>query len=177
MLQKGNMVLVLGTFFNEPTKNHYLKEISKTINLAHTSVKIILKYLIKQNLVLCINEKKGRRVFPLYKANINNKDFKIYKRLYNLLLIQESDLIKFLGDNLTPKSIVLFGSFSRGEDVEDSDIDLFIESSKTDLNLDKFEKLLGRKIELHFNENFTKYPAELKANIINGIVLYGYLEV
>ena len=57
-----------------------------------------------------------------------------------------------------------------------SKIDLFVECKKEELNLEKFEKKLGRKIELHFNEDFTLFPKELKNNIINGIVLSGFLE-
>ena len=75
-----------------------------------------------------------------------------------------------------PKCIVLFGSFQKGEDIEQSDIDLFIESPKLKIDLKKFEKKMKRKIELHFKENFSKYPKELKNNIINGTVLFGFLE-
>ena len=77
---------------------------------------------------------------------------------------------------MAPKSIVLFGSYQRGEDIENSDIDLFIESKKEKLDINIFEKKLKRKIELHFKEDFTSYPKELKNNIINGIVLSGFLE-
>ena len=71
---------------------------------------------------------------------------------------------------------MLFGSFQRGEDVEDSDIDLFVEACKMDLDLNSYEKKLNRKIQIHFRKCFGKLPEELKNNIINGIVLYGYLE-
>ena len=73
-----------------------------------------------------------------------------------------------------PKSIILFGSYSKGEDTETSDIDLFVECKSEELNLKIFEKRLERKIELHFKERFTLYPKELKNNIINGIVLHGF---
>ena len=75
-----------------------------------------------------------------------------------------------------PKVIILFGSYCRGEDIEESDIDIFIESKKQEINLDRFERALKRKIEIHFNDNFNNYPKELKNNILNGCVLYGYLE-
>ena len=75
-----------------------------------------------------------------------------------------------------PKTIVLFGSYRRGEDVEESDIDIFLECKKENVNVERFEKKLGRKIQLHFQENFNAYPKELKNNIINGIVLSGFLE-
>ena len=76
-----------------------------------------------------------------------------------------------------PKCIILFGSYSRGEDTETSDIDIFVEAKKQRIKIDKFEGVLKRKIEIHFNEDFNNYSKELKNNIINGDALYGYLEV
>ena len=80
-------------------------------------------------------------------------------------------------EKFNPNSIVLFGSYQKGEDTIKSDIDLFIESKEQNINLQEFETKLNRKIQLHFNESFEKYPKELKNNICNGIVLKGYLEI
>ena len=85
-------------------------------------------------------------------------------------------LKKFIQKKLMPNSIVLFGSYENGEDTEKSDIDLFLECKKTEISTEKFEKKLKRRIELHYNTKFNKYPNELKNNIVNGTVLYGYLE-
>lgn len=163
-------------FFIYPAKEHYLIEISRKAGLAHTSVKKNIDKLVKLGLVAESAEKKGGRKFPLYKANMDNKIFRKYKRIYNITSIMESDLIDFIEEKLMPKSIVLFGSHERGEDTEDSDIDLFVECKKEELSLVKFEKMLNRSIELHFNDNFNSYPKELKNNIINGIVMSGFLE-
>ena len=84
MLQKSNTWKILEIFFNEPTKYHYLIDISRKIKLAHTSVKDVLNELIKEELILKIVEKKGRRNFPLYKANLSEKRFKRYKRIFNI---------------------------------------------------------------------------------------------
>ena len=96
--------------------------------------------------------------------------------MFNLLELQNSNLVSYLQDSLMPKCIVLFGSYQRGEDVEYSDIDLFIESTEEKVDLSKFAKMLNRNIQIHFKDNFKKYPTELKNNIINGVVLEGYLE-
>lgn len=176
MLQKSSMLRTAEIFFINPTKEHYLMDISKNVGLAHTSVKKNLNKLIKLGIINELIEKKGHRKFPIYKANINTKIFKKYKSICNIAFILESNVIDFIEEKLMPKSIVLFGSYKRGEDIEGSDIDLFVECRKEELNLEKFEKKLGRKIELHFNENFTLFPKELKNNIINGIVLSGFLE-
>ena len=176
MLQKYNTLKIIEVFFTEPTKEHYLMEISRKISLAHTSVKKDLEYLKREELVIKKIQKKGIRNFPVYKANLDNKKFKLDKMIYNLSTIFKSGLINFLEQAFFPKSIVLFGSYMRGEDIEDSDIDIFIESSEKELNLDNFEKKLKRKIQIHFKKNFVSYPKELKNNIINGIVLHGFLE-
>lgn len=176
MLQKGSMLMTAEIFFIEPTKKHYLMNISRNIRLAHTSVKRNLTKLVKEGIVNKSVEKKGGRKFPIYAANTDNKVFKKYKIVYNLSAILESGLIEFIEEKLTPKSIVLFGSYQRGEDNEGSDIDLFIECKEEELSISAFEKKLRRKIELHFKKDFTSYSKELRNNIINGIILSGYLE-
>lgn len=176
MLRKCSILRVAGVFFREPTKEHYLIEVSKKAGLSHTSTKAHLQTLIKLSIIKETTEKKGNREFPVFRADINNKNYKNYKKIYNLLELQNSKLIDFLKDALMPKCIVLFGSYQRGEDSEDSDIDLFIECKEEKIDVSKFAKILDRNIQLHFKEDFKKYPKELKNNIINGMLLEGYLE-
>jgi predicted nucleotidyltransferase len=170
------MLRTLEPFFISPSNGQYLADISRQIGLAHTSVKKNLEKLVKLSVIGKSTEKKGKRAFPIYRANATSKLFRTYKMVYNITCILESGIIKFIAQKLMPKAIVLFGSYRRGEDIEASDIDLFIECKKEELDLKTFEKKLGRKIGLHFNENFTSYSKELKNNIINGIVLEGFLE-
>ena len=176
MLQKSSIWRTLKVFFAEPTKAHYLRDICRKINLSPTSVRNNLAELESLGLIWQEKEQRGLRKFPFYKANINEKSFRLYKRINNLEDLLECGLVEFLEEKITPKAIVLFGSFQRGEDVDESDIDIFIESKEDKVDLAKFEKVLQRKIELHFKENFSSYPKELKNNIINGIVVSGFLE-
>lgn len=176
MIQKSSIELTGEPFFRFPTKEHTLKDISKSICLAHTSVKSNLQALVKLGLIQRRVEKKGQRRFPLYRANREDKLFRQSKRIYNLRALLESGVITYIEKQLLPKCIVVFGSYQRGEDTEESDIDLFVEAKKADLDLTKFQKKLARKMELHFNERFSSYPKEFKNNIINGLVVHGFLE-
>lgn len=176
MLQKNSNWKVAEVFFNKPTTKHYLKEISKNIKLAHTSVKKNLNYLTEQNIIKTTTTKKGSRTFIEYEANINNKEYQHYKKIHNQNQIHQSKIIQHIQETLMPKTIVLFGSYQKGEDTETSDIDLYVQCKQETLNLKKYEKKLQRKIQLHFKEEFTNYPKELKNNIINGITLKGQLE-
>jgi len=170
------MLRTLERFFISPSTEHYLLDISRNIGLAHTSVKKNLDQLIKLGLIKEEVHKKGGRKFPVYKAQHESLLFRRYKSIFNLTSVFESGLVEFLEKKLTPNSIVIFGSYRRGEDVEESDIDLFIETVEEELDMSPFEKKLKRKIQLHFKKDFTLYPRELKNNIINGIVIHGFLE-
>jgi len=164
-------------FFRNPTTLMYLMGISREIRIAHTSVKANLKILVHEKIITEEIEKRGKRRFPAYRANINSQEYRKYKRIYNFSSIIESGLVEYLEEKIMPRSIVLFGSYQKGEDTEKSDIDLFIEAPQSEIEIKSFQKSLQRKIQLYFNESFGALPKELKNNIINGIVLYGDLEV
>ena len=176
MLQKSSMSSVLACFFESPLREFSLKDICQMIGIAHTSVKKNLIVLVKEKLVIESHQKKGSRKFPLYKANMSNPLFIQHKKMYNLSSILESGIVLYIHNKLSPRCIVLFGSYQRGEDVEDSDIDVFLECRKEILDLRHFEKRLKRTIQIHFSSNFLSFPDELKNNIVNGSVLAGYLE-
>lgn len=168
MEQKCSYLKVLEVFFIEPTTIHFIKEISKKIKLAPTSVRNYIKSLLAKKLI----KKKRAKPFDGFVANRENEDFIFYKKIYNLYSLK--DLNNFLIKNLWPKLIVLFGSYSRGEDVEKSDIDILIVSKvRKELNLEKFEKKLKRKINLLIVDKLEKLDENIIKKIYNGIVLYG----
>ena len=178
MLKKGNIIKVLEVFFDNPLPEgigFQLREISRKIKLAPKSVKLYLKELEKENLII---ERKHRiHNYPVYYANRDNDYFKFLKRLNIIRRIKESGLLDYLDEKCMPEVIILFGSASRGEDVKDSDIDLFLQCKEKKMDLIKFEKELNRKINVFFEENFDKLSKELKQNVINGYKLNGFLRV
>ena len=178
MLQKNNKYKILRIFFEDPSPNgigFQLREISRKVTIAPTSVKKYLNELEKEDLII----KKKHRIhgYPVYYANKDNENFKFLKKIDNIMKIKESRLLDYLSEYCMPDVIILFGSASLGEDLKESDIDLFLMSKEEKLNLEKFEKILNRKINIFFSEDFRKLSKELKNNIINGVILKGYLRV
>jgi len=165
VLQNCSLWKVLGVFFAEPTKIHYIKSISKKIRLAPTSVKNHLKTLLNNGFLL----KKKSEIYEGYKANRENSEFIFYKKIYNLTILHESGLEKELKKNY-PKAIILFGSYAKGEDIETSDIDIFIYSKAKKIELKKFEDVLKRKIHLIFANESDK---KLIGSVNQGIILFG----
>lgn len=115
----------------------------------------------------------------IYSSFVANKtdSFKMYKKNDILLRLDESGLVEYLDEQLSPNAIVLFGSASRGEDIETSDIDIFILAKEKELNLKKFETKLKRKVKLFFEDKIEDVPKELLNNLVNGIVLKGYMRI
>jgi len=170
------MQTLLEFFAREPTREHYLKDISRRTKIAHTSIAKNLEKLRKEDLIEKRVDKKGSRNYPIYVAKQNDA-FRFQKKMINIMQLQESGLLAHIKDNYTPAAIVVFGSYGRGEDTEDSDIDIYIRAAPRKTDLRKYERMLGRKIQLHENAEFGRYPEELRNNILNGVILYGYLEV
>jgi predicted nucleotidyltransferase len=178
MLKKDNLDKVLGVFFDNPLPEgigFQLREISRNIKLAPKSVKLYLDKLEKANLII----KKKHRIhkYPVYYANRDNNYFKFLKRLNIIRRIKESGLLDYLDEKCMPDVIILFGSASKGEDIESSDIDLYLQCDEKKLDLSKYDRELKRRINLFFEKNFDKLSDELKQNIVNGDKLTGYLRV
>ncbi len=173
MLQKYSSYKLLQEFFNSPKKNFQMRELSRKIKLAQSSVINHLNTLAKEKIIL--KEKKG--IYPSFRANRENEEFKLLKKQNLLWRIHKSKLLDYLEEKIKPDCIILFGSASKGEDTEESDIDLFIQAKETSLNLENYEKTLNRKINPLFEAKLKTLNKELLNNLINGQVLYGYLQV
>lgn len=176
MLQKNTIYNVAKLFFKEPNKKYYLKQLAKETNRAHTSIYNALEQLLEKKLVSKTEEQRGSRTFPYYQANTDNETYRVYKQLHNLEELHRSGLTKYLNETLQPQVLILFGSYQKGEDDEESDIDIYVQAPRQDIELEKYEKILGRKIELHFRTSFEEIATGLKNNLINGTILKGYLQ-
>ena len=89
-------------------------------------------------------------------------------------MIYESELVEFLHDKLPEATIILFGSYSLGEDLYSSDIDIaIIGSSERKIDVSSYEKILHRKIVIQFYDKMGEIHKNLKESILNGIVLKG----
>ena len=161
-------------FFMNPTAKLRVRELERTLKLPLPSVIRYCKELEQED-ILATN-KNGSVTF--YTASRSETYF-LEKKLYNIKQLYESGLINYLKIELSNPAIVLFGSYAKGEDTENSDIDLYIETpSKKQVNLEKFNKLLKREIQVFQHKNIKEITnPNLANNIINGITLNNYIEV
>jgi len=150
------------------------RDISKALNVSPTAVSNSLKKLEEENM-LKITKRKNINFISF---NRDNKRAIQLKKSLNLSYIYISGLADFLEETLAGSTIVLFGSYSKGEDTIKSDIDLaVIGRNYKNLNLEKFEQKLFRKINLNFYKSWKEIHKHLKNNILNGIVICGSVEL
>jgi len=166
---------IMEYFFENPTTQLRVRQIERRLEVPLPSAIRYSKELEDEG-ILKKSEVAG---ITLYSADRSSKKFLLEKKLYNIRILFESGLVDYLIEDCSNPTIILFGSFSRGEDIETSDIDLYVETSATKkLLLTKFEEKLGRKIQLFCYMNIHQIKnKELANNIINGISLNGFLEV
>ena len=158
--------MLVEVFYEMPQKKFSVRELSEITGLAKSTVQDNLERLKQQGMV-----KKNN-------SATNSDYFKIKKTHYYIEKMFEIGLIDYIVKELNPETVILFGSFRKGESVKESDIDLFVMThSKKEIDLKKYEKKIGHEIELHVQTGIKKLPDNLLNNVVNGIKLYGSFRV
>jgi predicted nucleotidyltransferase len=166
---------LLSFLFVYPTTSFRGRELAKSLKKPASGVIGSARKLEKKGIV---NVSKD---FVLsIKLNRENKNVFALKKIHNLSSLHKSGLTTLLADEFPSAAIVLFGSYSRGEDTEESDIDIavigYAERRIAEI-LPQYEQQLGRHIELHFFKSTREIHKDLRENIINGIVLEGAIRL
>ncbi len=174
MRRKDIKLRIKEYFFINPGAQMRVRQIEKVLSLPLPSVIRYCKELEKEEILKIV--KTGNVVF--YTADRSSETFVLEKKLFNIKQLYDLGLVDYLKRELHNPTIIVFGSYSKGEDIENSDIDLYIESTKKIVNMDKFEKILKRKLSVFVHKDIreVKNP-HLANNILNGIVLNGYMGV
>ena len=170
MIEKSTTQRLLVFFFQNPTGKFHLREISRLLKLSMPTIISATDLLAKESCI--IKAKKG--FITEVQANRESAYFIRQKRVYNLESVYDSGIVDYLLKVYSyPKAIILFGSFSRADDTEKSDVDIaVITKKKANINLSEYEKFLGKAISIH-EVNLDKVSKEFKLNLANCILLEG----
>jgi len=150
------------------------REIAKLLKVSPTAVSNSIKKLRENSL---INVEKTKTI-NFISFNRDGQRAVEMKRVENLKNLYTYGLSDYLEEELAGATIILFGSYSIGEDTNTSDIDIaVIERKNKMLDIEKFEKILNRKININFYNSWKDIHKHLKNNILNGITLHGSVEL
>lgn len=176
IIDKSKSERVLEFFLGNPTEKIHLRSLARRLKISATWASKTVKGLARKGLLVIVKSEGSGQVN--IQAERDNPVFKRMKICFNLKKIYESgildELIRVYG---RPEAIILFGSYSKGEDIENSDIDIaVIGIGKRKINLTRFEKMLDQKINL-LELRKEKIEDEFMNTLANGVVLYGYLDI
>lgn len=173
MLIKNNNLKVARLFFDKPEQKFHIREIARLTGLSAPGVIRIVSKLKRAGILVSEKEKVVENV-----GASKTTRFIQLKRCYNLISLFDSGLVDFLNQAYEePEAIVVFGSYSKGEDFSESDIDIAVVTKKeVEIDLKKFEKALARKINVH-EIRLKGCEPEFLNNLANGIMLSGYLKI
>ena len=170
---KDNKQRLLTVLFAKPEYHFHIRELAREAKLHPNTVIALTDQLAKEGIIL---KEKYKHLVEVY-CNSDSEVYRRSKKIFNLARIHESGILDFIINFYhNPKAIILFGSYSRGEDHSQSDLDIaIITTNKNNPKVSSFEKELHRKIHVLTLE-YKDISPEFYNNLINGIVLYGYLK-
>ncbi|MGV8162584.1 MAG: nucleotidyltransferase domain-containing protein [Candidatus Nanoarchaeia archaeon] len=167
---------VLKIFYNNPTKHWHFSMIKKEVKLPDNKISRWLKIFEKQNLIKKIKEKNKA---PYYLGNYESAEYQNSKKIFALKMFYDSGFLNHLTSLEGAKTVILFGSFSRWDWHNESDIDLFIYGDDSKLKKYEYEKILKREIQI-FNcknsDELQKFNVNLMHSIIKGLKLKGSID-
>lgn len=176
LYQKITQLTVLELFIKNPYERYYLREMSRILGISPMTVKRALDLFVQERLL--VREEFKNQI--LYKANMSSAAFKHLKTAYNLAWLEEKNIVDFLKEELPGlSSLVLYGSYAKGENDEKSDVDLLVISISPKKRTFRLMELIEKETSLLI---FTpsEWVEQAKENrafyidvIIEGIVLYG----
>ena len=147
------------------------REIAQALNTSPTTITNALPQLHEH---ITIQKTKTAN----YITAKRDKKTRQLKRAANLKNIYITGLADELEEQLAGATIILFGSYSKGEDTKTSDIDIAIIGRKPKtINLEAYEKQLHRPIRIQYYQTIQEIHAELRNNILNGIILTGSIHL
>ncbi len=176
MYQKVTRLRVLAQFFEFPGEGFYLRELARILGMSPMTVKRALSLLVSDGLILRIEEKNR----TLFRANTESHTFRYAKISYNLAVLEDKRIVEDLLEDVPGiSSIMLYGSYARGENDTHSDLDILVISTAKKVDASEISKKIGVMVNV-MNFTSTQWTKQAKDNrafyldvITEGIVLHG----
>jgi len=145
-----NTLQILSLFTNDFNSEYYVREVEKLLKISPRTSQLILEDLEDKGIV----ESKTKGKIKIFKLNPSDftKRYLVFVEQYKAIAFLEKKLlIKEIIEKITPyvKGIgIIFGSYVKGLEKEDSDLDIFIAGSYNYDEIKKVSKNLGIEISV-----------------------------
>lgn len=152
----------------------HLRALARELQLHPSTIKKFIVPLVSENILKLDKNEKLMIYFDETKKAKITKTYLLHMQLYH------SNLISHVNGELFEPTIILFGSCAKGEMSKASDIDLcIICDDPKEIDVKKYENILRREIHIftYTKKMFQELSKEFRNNILNGIIVQGFVEV
>lgn len=172
MVQKRNIELEIILELLKEKK--HIREIAKNLKESPTTILRKSNNLIEKKIIDF--EQKGKNKYLFLKKNFETLTYIYFAEIYKLSkFLEQNTKLKIVFEEITKKSksnlIILFGSYAKGNETKNSDLDVYIETK----NLKEKEEI--QKIYSKFSVKIGKFDKDsnlIKEIIKNHIILKGF---
>ena len=154
----------LQPFFEDAYREISVREYGRMRKISPPTASQTLGLLEEEGLLL----KDRQGIYLFFRANRESALFSDLAKAYWRQRIKRA--AQELHRELTYPELILFGSIAKVENTKDSDIDIYVDNMRKEVDISKIEKALRRKVQLHFKES--QKNKTLWANIQNGIKVW-----
>ncbi len=149
-----NHLRILALFTRGYDKEYYIREVQKLLGLSPRTAYLILEDL-EQKTILESSLKGKIKTYRL-KNNITSRYYLVFVEQYKTLaFLKSNDKIREIIDKISPliKGIgLVFGSYAKGAQKKDSDLDIFVAGECDVENISRISAIYGIEISVK------KYP-------------------
>jgi len=145
-----NTLQVLSLFTNDFSRDYYIREVQKLLNISPRTAQLILEDLEDKGII----ESKLRGKVRNYRIKVSDftKRYFVFVEQYKSIVFLEKNLIiKEIIEKITPhiKGIgIIFGSYAKGLEQEGSDLDIFVVGSCNREEIKKISNLFGIEVSV-----------------------------
>ena len=140
-----NHLQVLSLFTKGFNKEYYIREVKKLLNISPRTSQLMLNDLEKKTVLE--SKIKGKIKTYKLKTSENAKEYVILTEIYKRVLFLENNLlIKEIISKIKPYIDgigIIFGSYAKGIQKKDSDLDIFIIGDYNEKEVNKISNLYG----------------------------------
>ncbi|KHO52993.1 MAG: hypothetical protein QT05_C0011G0005 [archaeon GW2011_AR13] len=154
-------------------RKSHLREIARLINEPHSTVLRKINQLVKDSILDYKTEGKNKSFF--IKRNIKARNYVHLSEIYKLNKLldkspQMSIILEDVKNNFSKGMIILFGSYAKGNETKNSDIDIYLETN--DNKIKNKIKELNSKLSIKIGE-FDLNSLLIKEIIKNHVIIRG----
>jgi len=152
-----NTLQILSLFTNDFSREYYIREVNKILNISPRTAQLILQNLEDKGVL--ISKIKGKiKTFRINPSESTKRYFTLVEQYKTISFLEKRLLIKEIIDKISTYikgTGLIFGSYVKQLEHEDSDLDIFIIGDYNENEIVKVSKNFGIEI------NIKSYPLKI----------------